>query len=164
MGEDPDSFDFAWEEESDEFKYFYKQNIVPFVDTSGCLVDEKQIIAKREELVHSIGKKLYDVNKERARKGIERRRQAALAWDAYRLYDSDMIFPFINISGKFVSEDSIKKLRSEHQMLRKVRRSASANHPNSFQFSLNRLNRAKQLAEFNLLMYTEVANGRDLTV
>jgi hypothetical protein len=164
MGEDPDSFDFAWEEESDEFKYFYKQNIVPFVDTSGCLVDEKQIIAKREELVHSIGKKLYDVNKERARKGIERRRQAALAWDAYRLYDSDMIFPFINISGKFVSEDSIKKLRSEHQILRKVRRSASANHPNSFQFSLNRLNRAKQLAEFNLLMYTEVANGRDLTV
>jgi hypothetical protein len=75
-----------------------------------------------------------------------------------------MIFPFINISGKFVSEDSIKKLRSEHQILRKVRRSASANHPNSFQFSLNRLNRAKQLAEFNLLMYTEVANGRDLTV
>ena len=148
-GEPAEDFEYNWDENSDEYRYLYQDDVVPFIDKQGNQVTAAQIVMERlRKMKEDID--LYNWNRKLATESVTRRRRAAAAWDSYRMYDSDLILPFIDDSGQYFSESIISKIRKEHGVS-----TQQGNISNEFHYSLNRLYQKKQLAEYNLMTYTQ---------
>ena len=178
-GENPENFEYGFDENSDEYRYLYKPKIAPFVDKWGFEVNMFQIMAKRDEMMQK-DIILYDQKAQQAQQGMERRRQAGIVWDTYRLYDSEVVLPFIDSQGKFISPNCIRELRTVREQVEKYpditgpkeqkrpvlhrsRATPAPQSPSSFSFSLSQLYKAKQLAEYNLMIYEREALQRHNT-
>lgn len=158
-GENPEQFEYGCDETSDEYRYLYKPKIEPFVDKWGNMVNVFQIIAKRSEWM-TRDREVFEEKKEQARLGIKRRRNAALVWDAYRLYDSKVILPFIDVTGQLISSSTIQDLRAKRESAEGegVMGGSDKKEKTAIPFSLSALYEAKQLAEFNLMNYKAEVN------
>ena len=152
-GDPPEKFEFGWDEDSDEYKYFYKEDIVPFIDNNGCEVSYSDIVERRLQFMKD-DVALYNKNRALAKEGTANRERFAIEWDNYRLYDSDVVLPFIDFSGKRMSESMIHELRAERQKLESTKE-ASFVEGDIFKHSMKHLYEAKQFAEYDLLIYTE---------
>ena len=146
---EPEDFDFYWEETSDEFRYLYQHPITPFVNSHGEQVDRDEMVSMRNNVMIK-----DEVNMKRntalARMGIERRKQYMLDWDNFRLYDSDLTLPFIDHTGNKVTTSEIEATRSRDIG---VSSDASNNIPIVKEFCL--LKTRKQTLEHELLVLEE---------
>lgn len=148
-----EDFEFHWPEDSDEYMYYYKPKITPFVNRKGEQVSIFHVIAKRNDMMMSDFQK-YESNKLLAAKGIERRRKEAVEWDNYRWYKSDLAFPFIDYSGNLVKVSSILAARDFYKE-DCIRTSGILSDEQEEQ--LDALRRDKQMKEYALMLHREEA-------
>jgi hypothetical protein len=148
-------FDFCWPEHSDEYRYLYQRPMAPFVNKQGEEVSIHHIQAKRDHAVKTDFASFK--NKQRLAKiGVQKRTEFMKEWDKFRLYDSDLIFSFINHADEKVSTDEIKAARD---LMKGVSKPAVAKSDMLKQ--LYALKKKMQLMEHNLLAYIEELTYRD---
>ena len=160
-GETPISYQNDWHENSDEFKYLYSNDIVPFTDKYGNNISSSEIVNRRLQLMKS-DIDLYTKNKEAAEASIEKRQRESDAWDNYRLYDSEVILPFTDSSGHYFSEKVIKGTRHQRKVMLSMKQDKVSLDINGDQFQnfAKPLYEAKQLAEYDLMVYSEKLGRR----
>ena len=141
---EPEDFDFYWEETSDEYRYLYQRPITPFVNSHGEQVRRQEIVSMRNNVM-IIDEVNMKRNTDLARKGIQRWKQFMLDWDNFRLYESDLALPFIDHAGHKVTIGDIETIRSLNQSVPP----ASDNIPIVKEFY--QLKRRKQVLEHQLL-------------
>ena len=107
----PEDFIFDWDENSDEYRYFYQHPIAPFVNTLGENVNLYQIISKRNALMVK-DYTAFQRKQGLARKDVIRKKQFTSDWDTFRLYDSDLILPFVDQTrNKHLTREEIYEAR-----------------------------------------------------
>jgi hypothetical protein len=106
----PEDFEFFCDENSDEYRYWYQQKITPFVNKQGDNVTTLEIISMRNE---AAGKdyETFRNNQTSARLGVVKRQRFNRLWDLFRLYDSDLVLPFVDQAGRTVGRGEIKAWR-----------------------------------------------------
>jgi hypothetical protein len=148
----PDDYEFYWSESSDEYKYFYQPNITPFINSHGEKVTMYHIISKRNAMMLE-DYASFERNSELAMKGLERRMKAVLEWDMHRLYESKSVLPFIDHTGrKFSVNDIVTKRAQERNESNSSNLSAGVR----VQKKLHALQHKQQIAEYQLMLHTEV--------
>jgi hypothetical protein len=151
-----DDYEFHWAESSDEYRYLYQRDITPFVNIVGENVSMHQIIAKRNALTLQ-DYASFKRNGELAAKGLERRKRFELEWDVYRLYESDTVLPFIDLTGKMISTNDI--LAQREQKKEEVANGTNSERTDSVGIHVKRkldvLQRKQQEAEYELMLHTE---------
>jgi hypothetical protein len=105
-----EDFDFMWDKHSDKYRYLYEPDIAPFVNERGEKVEIHQIMAARNHLLRQ-DHESFQQTRELARAGVVKRRQFNLEWDAFCLYESDLILPFVNQAGQKITRSAIKAAR-----------------------------------------------------
>ena len=150
------SFEHSWEENSDEYKYLYMDDITPFVDKYGNNISTSDIVERRLKTM-KCDIDLYQKNKGAAKAWAERRQRDAIEWDDYRLYESALILPFVNTFGQYYCENTIKKLRNQRKALLSLKDDNESPDGDLEQFRrvAKPLYEAKQLAEYDLMVYTK---------
>ena len=153
-----EDLDFDWEENSDDYKCFYQEDIKPYVDSKGTYMSVSQITSQRNTAMLN-DYAMFKRNEALARSSVKKKSNYMRDWDNFRLYESDAVIPFVDHCGVKRNSKDIEEARQTKDYTPETNNLSLKNKKKLF-----RLKKKKQLIEHRLLVFEEEIEDDDLDV
>jgi hypothetical protein len=106
-GERREVFEHQWDKRPDEYKLLFDPSLRPYVNSMGQHVT-LLMMATARRLAEEKNRRAFRWETELAR----RRARREWEWDQYRLFDSELVLPFVSSSGELMDETTIRERRT----------------------------------------------------